>query len=555
MVTIPQYAPVVRKTKGDFSAAALVGTHSVSLGWNVKDGARAGLKGFAVRRQEVDLATGEVIGMNWLRGEKRFKCDTGDGFDVSSRDAPFQRFRWSDYTLKADRGYIFDIYPARGAPCALTYDDEPVSLKFRPSPEMVDGVGAYVNRGVTSAFAYLDRFKNQAPQDVPDGAALRWLSRGLKEALLGFFDAVAPGEALHVCIYEFYDEDVAKALAAALGRGVLLEIVYHAPAGDKATIKSEANLAAHGLTGIAHARSEVENISHNKFAVHLKNGQPHRLFTGSCNFSTNAFYLQTNAAVILDDPAAAARYEQYFQLLRLDPKRISRGSDPADVRRQVAEMLGLLPPAQGTMVRQFFSPVQPLDMLDAAVEIVRNARSCVLTSAPFSLDKQIKDAITAQPPALLHYGLANTTAKKSIEALNNANTRFFTPSRLETYAGRAWDAKAFGDHKVHAKLMIADPWSDHPLMLFGSANFSDESCRKNDENAFLTRDPRLIAIMATEFLRMFDHYKSRAFINALRERGLADDDYLDEGDDWMRTSFTETSRSHKYRDRLVFSGI
>ncbi len=554
MVTIPQYAPVVRKTKGDFSAAALVGTHSVSLGWNAKDGRQAGLKGFAVRRQEVDLATGEVIGMNWLRGEKRFKCDTNDGFDVSSREAPFQRFRWSDYTLKADRGYIFDIYPARGAPCALSYDDEPISLRFRPSPEMVDGVGAYVNRGVTSAFAYLERFKNQKPQDVPDGAALRWLSRGLKEALLGFIEAVAPGEELHVCIYEFFDEDVARALAAALGRGVAVEIVYHAPAGDHATTESAHNLQVHGLSGVAHARTAVENISHNKFAVHLRGGQPLRLFTGSCNFSTNAFYLQTNAAVIFDDPAAAARYELYFQLLATDPLRIAQGNDANDVRRRVADMLGQMMPAQGVMTRQFFSPVQPLDMLDAAVEIVRNARSCVLTSAPFSLDQRIKTAIVAQPPELLHYGLANATVKKSIEMLNNANSRFFTPTRLETYAGRAWDAKAFGAHKIHTKLIIADPWSDDPVMLFGSANFSDESCRKNDENAFITRDPRLIAIMATEFLRMFDHYKSRGFINAIRERGLADEDYLDDTDGWMRTSFTETPRSHKYRDRLVFSG-
>ena len=155
---------------------------------------------------------------------------------------------------------------------------------------------------------------------------------------------------------------------------------------------------------------------------------------------------------------------------------------------------------------------------------------------------------------MLHYGLANTTARKKVEALTGVNTRFFTPSRLETYMGRKWDAKAFGNHKIHTKLIIVDPFGNKPQMLFGSANFSDESCRKNDENAFLTDDPRLVAIMATEFLRMFDHYKSRGFINQMRSDGAPPEGFLDPTDGWMRTAFSPTARSHKFRDRLVFVG-
>ena len=60
--------------------------------------------------------------------------------------------------------------------------------------------------------------------------------------------------------------------------------------------------------------------------------------------------------------------------------------------------------------------------------------------------------------------------------------------------------------------------------------------------------------MATEFLRMFDHYKSRAFINQIRAEGLADGDYLAADDRWMDTAFRATARSHKFRDRLVFVG-
>lgn len=555
MVTIPAYRPVIRTTSGPYRAAALVGTHSISLGWDVDPAQRAGLLGFAVRKSEVDLATGDIVAVNWLRGEKRFKSDPSDGFDVSSRDAPFQRFRWNDYTLKGHQGYVFDIFAVRGAPGALTTDEPPLTMKLRPSPERTDGVGAYVNRGVTSAFAYLDRFKGLHPRDVPDGAAWRWLSRGLKEALIGFIEAAAAGDGLRVGIYEFFDDEVAAALAAARARGVDVRIVYHAKPGDHARDKSEVVLGAHGLTAIATPRAAIKKISHNKFIVHLVGGVPVRLFTGTANFSENAFYYQTNAAVILEDPLVAAAYHAYWLILADDPAHGLSKTDPAEARNRVGALQAQLAAAGGgPFAMQYFSPIRTLDIVDKAVELVGAAKSCVLTSAPFALDPAIVAAIAAQPPALLHYGLANTTVRKKVEALTTSNTRYFVPSRLESYMGRAWDAKAFGAHKIHSKLMIIDPFGDVPQMLFGSANFSDESCNGNDENAFLTRDPRLIAIMATEFLRMFDHYKSRAFINQIRATGLADDDYLSEDGSWMDTAFRATARSHKFRDRLVFVG-
>lgn len=556
MVSIPAYRPVIRTTRGPYRAAALVGTHSISIGWDVDPAHKDGLHGFALRKSEVDPVSGEVIAVNWLRGEKRFNGDPVDGYDVSSREAPFQRFRWSDYTLKSSLGYVFDIFPVRGAPPdGLTINEPPLTLKLRPSPEMASGVGAFVNRGVTSAFAYLDRFKGAHPRDVPDGAAWRWLSRGLKEALIGFIEGAGGGHGLRVGIYEFFDDEVAAALAAAKARGVDVRIVYHAKPGDHATHKSEAVLAAHGLTAIATPRAAIQKISHNKFIVHLVGGVPVRTFTGTANFSENAFYYQTNAAVILDDPVVAAAYHDYWLILADDPARGPSKSDPAEVRNRVGALQARLAAAGGgPFTTQYFSPVRTLDIIDKAVAMVGTAKSCVLTSAPFALDPAIVAAIAAQPKELLHYGLANTTVRKKVEALTTNNTRYFVPSRLETYMGRQWDAKAFGNHKIHSKLMIIDPFGAKPQMLFGSANFSDESCQGNDENAFLSEDPRLIAIMATEFLRMFDHYKSRAFINQIRGQGLTDDDYLSEDGGWMRSSFSPTARSHKFRDRLVFVG-
>jgi phosphatidylserine/phosphatidylglycerophosphate/cardiolipin synthase-like enzyme len=555
MAAIPAYRPVVKATKGDYSATALVGTHSVSVAWDCKEANRQGLRGFAVRKTEYDAETGDVVATNWLRGEKRFRGDVADGLEVSSARAPFQRFRWSDYALKSGQAYRFEVFPVRGTFPALTLDEPPVSLKVRPSAETVDGVGIHVNRGVTSAFAYLDRFKMQHPSEVADGSAYRWLSRGLKEALLAFIAAAKPGEALHVCIYEFFEDEIAEALRLAKARGVTVDIVYHAKAGDHATSESEHVLQAKGLDQVATARRKVGNISHNKFVIHLVAGQPVRLFTGTANFSENAFYFQTNAAVTLDDPSVAAAYEDYFRVLRDDPVRTGPAGDVTEIRnrvRAILERINIISPRR--FETTYFSPLRKLDIVDKAIDMIGRARSCVFVSSPFGLDKRIVEALGRNDEAILEYGLANTTARRKIESLNRKNTRFFTPSRLETYLGRAWDSRAFGNHKIHTKLIAIDPWSENSQLLFGSANFSEDSCTNNDENAFVSNDPRMNAVMVTEFLRMFDHYKSRAFINQLRSSGLGDDEFLKADDSWSRTTFNAGSNSHKFRDRVVFAG-
>jgi hypothetical protein len=53
------------------------------------------------------------------------------------------------------------------------------------------------------------------PAKVADGSALRWLSRGLFEALEEFIGAAGAGDELKVAIYEFEYEPAIEALKAA----------------------------------------------------------------------------------------------------------------------------------------------------------------------------------------------------------------------------------------------------------------------------------------------------------------------------------------------------
>ena len=167
MAIAKQYRPVVRAGSEDgvYHGAALTGGNSVILGWSMDENApRNDLMGFAIRRTQFDPDTKEILEINWLNGQKRFRgLQEGVGFDVRSNQAPFQRFRWADYSVNPSRSYRYEIWPMRGQPGDL-HRDNPVILNVRPSEYVQDGIGVFVNRGVTAAQAYQKMASRPSPQ-------------------------------------------------------------------------------------------------------------------------------------------------------------------------------------------------------------------------------------------------------------------------------------------------------------------------------------------------------------------------------------------------------
>ena len=548
------YRPIQHSQAVDgFQATALVGSSSAIVAWSAeKQDIAENLLGFAIKRTDFDSASGNEIKSDFLPSLKRFKGIKEDVKTLGSNEAPFQRFRWNDYGLNPKKRYRYDIFPVLGEP-GTTAMGNPMSVDVVPSLPVMDNIGVFFNRGVTSAHAYLSRFGGKHPDEVANNEAYEWLSRGLKESLLLFIAETKPGQQLHVCIYEFFDIDVAAALAAVKSK-VDVKIIYHAKAGDKATGESAENIAHHKLTKLALARTQTRAISHNKFAVRLEAGKPVSLWTGSSNFSSNAFYFQTNSALLIGIPEIAQIYEDYFQVLLTDPELSRKKKNVEFAQDKVAAINAAFRPLP-PFSRVLFSPVRNIDLLDLAVEMITSAQSAVFISAPFAMEAPLVEALKKNRAATLEYGLSNVTVKKKLEGLKVKHTRFLVPSVLKTFMGKEWDAKAFGDHKIHSKMIVTDPWSNNPRVFVGSSNHSDESCNKNDENNLLIeKDARVAAIMSTEFMRMFDHYNSRDFINAIEAGQSPDDKFLKDDARWARTAYDDKAKSHKFRDRQVFSG-
>lgn len=64
---------------------------------------------------------------------------------------------------------------------------------------------------------------------------------------------------------------------------------------------------------------------------------------------------------------------------------------------------------------------------------------------------------------------------------------------------------------IHSKFLLHDPLGADPIVVTGSANFSDASTNNNDENMLLIcGETRVADIYFTEFNRLFLHYNFRS---------------------------------------------
>src|SRR4029434_9761991 len=102
--------------------------------------------------------------------------------------------------------------------------------------------------------------------------------------------------------------------------------------------------------------------------------------------------------------------------------------------------------------------------------------------------------------------------------------------------------------------MIIDPLGDDPLVITGSANFSDASIRKNDENMLLVRgDKRVSDLYLSEFMRLFNHFQFRGLAQARAATGPETARSFLVPDDSWRDRYYQLG-SPKYLERRYFSG-
>jgi phosphatidylserine/phosphatidylglycerophosphate/cardiolipin synthase-like enzyme len=548
----------IKRTRSGLSVRAISGTYVVMLGINLRESDCTGLRGFAIHR--ADNTEGESY---YLRGLKTFAAtDPGfpPGASYSTRDHPIQGFGWSDYTAKPGHLYTYRVEALTGPPTDLT-----VSKKVEVTVATEAPVGGdhdiYFNRGVAASQAYATRFGNRRPTEVGQ-SAFDWLSRGLYEAILEFIAAATAGHGLRVAAYEFHYPGVLDALRAAMSRGVDVRIVYDARK-DQPKAKNDAAVALAGLGApVSTRRTTHQYISHNKFIVRLSNGVPEAVLTGGTNFSEGGIFGHSNVVHVVEDQVVAAEYLRYWNLLQPDPTN--------RVLKPLLTSSVLIPggyPPRGTLA--IFSPRSSTDALDFYARLAAEANDSLFMTFAFGMNplfqqvyrssgSTIRYAVLEKKTRPMARGPERDAAEAEIDQLRFQEENLFaigsrlTQDRFDRWLAESDSGLNSNVKYVHNKFMLIDPLSSSPVVVAGSANFSDASSDTNDENMLVIRDNTRVAdIYLGEFMRLYAHHAFREFLE--REGATsttATPRHLSLGE-WWRAYFGDSSQA---RQRRLFSG-
>ncbi len=539
------------------SVNAIAGTHVALFGIDLAEDRIAGLRGFAIFRE--DHTENEKT---YLINFKRFQ---GQEDNPGSDQNPIQEFVWGDYTAKENHQYTYTITAKYGSPGKLT-DGESVSVDVTTENAAGADHQIYFNRGVAASQAYAKRFHNLPPDEVPGGAAFVWLSRGLKEAILAFLEEARDGSyALHAAMYEFQYPEVLLGFLNAKKRGVDVRIVMDAKANSKSSPR-DANLKAvkeEGISDLVVERTTNPSyIAHNKFIILLRDKNPIAVWTGSTNISEGGIFGHSNVGHLARDPEIAAAYLMYWNELVADPE--------AKTLRPWDEKNSALPDATNPSSRAIFSPRSSLDALEYYARCMDQAQNSVFLTAAFGVNRALKDILEQEKSYLRYVLLEKTDDELTILMKRDPSDRFAVGSLIDTNALERWVREkltGLNPHVryVHTKFMLLDPLTENPTVITGSANFSDASTTRNDENMLIIRGATRVAdIYLTEFMRLFFHYEFRQHIMGVTGKLTIDHEpgsqpspkvfhaNLDETDKWSGRFFVKDSPRAK--ERLLFNG-
>jgi hypothetical protein len=550
---------------------AIAGTHVVILAWDLQNGQKARLKnlaGFAIRRKE--FKDGQVIESYTMRSIKRFKdVDKGlaPGTPVSTELHPLQTFQWGDYTSKASKSYEYQVVPMYGEPKLLSPDEAmAVSIVVNTESEAVDPPAAgdstakheiYTNRGVIGSQAYAREFTNNEPDpNDPTSPEMKWLSRGLFEGLINFIARAKDHRfELRAAFYEFHYQPVANALAKQVEAGADVKIVYDDVSSYKLDNRATIHEAGLDDAGAVIARTVSEGIRHNKFIVLVKNHRPVAVWTGSTNISAGGIFGHSNIGHVVWSETIASDYLNYWQ-------RLADNLTPTKLRpmNQAASPL----PAGKTPKNSVVPLFSARDAKDSNTTLrwyadrMAEAKRLVCFAVAFNIDTVFQEVISQQNDVLRY--IVKDDDLGAGESIGTDRDVLFAGGG---HLGNGWLANFRQERSnplnsndyIHTKFMLIDPLSDDPLVVTGSANFSNPSQRTNDENMLVIRgDTRVADIYFGEFMRVFEHHYARYLVKKLRDTNSANSDagFLKQVPaDWQDSNFQADSQKAKRRKYFV----
>lgn len=543
----------VSKTSDGLKVNAIAGTYVVTLGFDLPQSKCKNFLGFSI------LRTDELGEAKYLEGMKAFEA-TDPGFPAGAlyptNEHPIQIFQWADYSAKPGKTYTYTVTALKGSPTKLNPIAECTVKVTTESPEGGDH-DIYFNRGTAASQEYVRRFGDKKPDKTAlPGKTYEWLSRGLYEAITDFISSCKPGKhSLRIAAYEFKYEPFLQLLKETIDKGVEIEIIYDGRQKSPGE-ENRALVQKIGLEEYCTERTANKSyISHNKFIIKFDKNKPISLLTGGTNFSKGGIFGHSNVAHVVEDKNIAELYNQYWEYLKND--------DTNKVFQPIVEELSPLPfnpPPKGTSV--VFSPRTNLDALNYYADLAASAKDGLFMTFAFGMADVFKEVYRNSQAGFRLALMEKKTRsyrkdkeaeklaeEKEIQDLRNLPENVFAIGNyIRTNQFDGWVEEQLTNFNlnvsyIHNKFMLIDPIGKDPIVIAGSANFSEASTTNNDENMLVIRgNTRVADIYLGEFMRLFSHF---SFRESLQWRNINEPPKPLSTGEWWKGSFGDTPNSAK----------
>jgi phosphatidylserine/phosphatidylglycerophosphate/cardiolipin synthase-like enzyme len=252
----------------------------------------------------------------------------------------------------------------------------------------------------------------------------------------------------------------------------------------------------------------------------------------------------------------AQAYADYWDQLDNDTDGASmkgwlKDENPAPPGEQYAEIFPVFSPHTGSSVLKWYA------------ELAGTAQQGLFMTFAFGMNKEFLDVYNPDDDvlrmALMDKKGMNDKAKAQIDQVRKLpNCIVAVGNNIKTNAFDRWlkEPRSIISNPrvpfIHNKFMLVDPLGDNPIVITGSANFSEASTNTNDENMVVIRNDRRVAdIFFGEYMRMYTHYAFRESLT-FKPQNVTDRSHLISNATWVNDYYGNTSRSMR---RKYFSGV
>jgi phosphatidylserine/phosphatidylglycerophosphate/cardiolipin synthase-like enzyme len=535
----------------------------VFIAWK-PDGFIPFCRGFALLRRRNGI---EEVVSTWVGFEDD---EHEEGERRASINWPIQKYQWTDYMANPGDKVQYRVLPMVG-PDKRSLRPEPGTVsEWTPeislTHEVTSKIEAYFNRGIVAA-QWVSRRLGITEQDskaaklrkvieTPDDPFRNYLTGPLGARLFALLDDVAKdNREIYAALYELHDEQLEAALEK-VGKRAHVVLANGSVKKKGADQNSEARKRLREKIDLHDRMVSPRALGHNKFLVVCdEDGKPRWVWTGSQNWTQTGLCTQANNSVLIDDPQLASEYHAQWTLLKdasdATPNELkASNSEPRDEK------------VSRTPVRLWFTPTVGQVDLEEARKIITGAKKAILFLMfnPGPKDTLLNEIIKTaragrQGKRLYIHGAINqdpSTSANPVELFQQSNSEkadfeVVLPAAIDditTFWQKELRKLPGTFAMVHSKVVLVDPFSEHPVLLTGSHNLGPKASGINDENLLIIRDaPGVAAAYATNIMAIYNQYRWRfrrqTQPKSKRWKGLKDDDawqrgYLKAGSEALR---------------------